>query len=184
MITGLPPGTTNHFALVASTSGRTTETADQTFTTAPTPGRAPGPGASGGQPPALGPIAIAPSAFRAAASGASIAATRRTGATVTYTDTQPSTTAFTVRRARPGVTLRGRCAPPPKHSLHKLGRACTRYVAAGGFTHTDATGRNRFRFTGRVGGRKLPPGSYRLDATPRSNGKSGKTVSVHFRILR
>ena len=198
-IAGLLPSTTYHFTLIASTSGGTTETVDQTFTTAPGPGGSPsstggappGPGVSGAQPPAptavqapmLGPIAIAPSAFRAAASGASIARTRRTGATVTYTDTQPSTTAFTVLQARPGVILRGRCGPPPKHPPRR-GRACTRYVTVGGFTHTDTSGRNRFRFTGRVNGHKLPPGNYRLAATPRSHNTAGKTVRAHFRILR
>jgi hypothetical protein len=192
MITGLLPGTTYHFALVASTTGGSTETADQTLTTAPSPGGSPG--AGGGQPPGqgagalaapvLGPVVIVPSAFRAAGSGASIATVRRTGATVTYTDSQPATTAFAVLQARPGVLLRRRCAPPPRHPLPKHGRACTRYVAMGGFSHPDALGRNRFHFTGRVGGHKLPPGNYRLNATPRANGIAGKTVSAHFRILR
>jgi hypothetical protein len=191
-ITGLLPGITYHFALVASTTGGSTVTADQTFTTSPSPGGSPGGGQPPGQPPgpgaagapALGPIAIAPSAFRAAGTGASIATTRRTGATVTYTDTQPSTAAFTVLQARPGVFLGGRCAAPPKHPLHKRERACTRYVAVGGFSHRDASGLNRFHFTGRVGGHKLPPGNYQLTATPHSNGIAGKNVSAHFRILR
>jgi hypothetical protein len=210
MITGLLPGATYHFALVARTAGGSVQTFDQTFTTSGSPGGAPGggqppggspgggqpPGGSpgGGQPPGprargavapvLGPIAIVPAAFRAAGIGASIATRRVTGATVTYTDTERSIAAFTVLRARPGVTLRGRCAPPPKRPVHKHGHACTRYVAVGGFTHSDASGLNRFRFTGRVGGHKLPPGNYKLNATPRSNGKAGTTVSAHFRILR
>jgi hypothetical protein len=198
-ITGLLPGTTYHFALVASTSGGGAETADQTFTTSPSPGgstgggQPPGGSPAGGQPPApgagvpapvLGRIAIVPAAFRAAGSGGSIATARRTGATVTYTDTQASTTAFTVLQARAGVMLGGRCAAPPKHPLHKDGHACTRYVAVGAFTHPDASGLNRFHFTGRVGGHKLPPGNYQLTATPHSNGIAGKIVSAHFRILR
>jgi hypothetical protein len=187
MIAGLLPGTTYHFTLSASTTGGTTETADQIFTTAPNPGGSPsggGLGAGGTQPPILGALSIVPAAFRAASSGASIATTRRTGAIVTYTDTQPSTTAFTVLQARPGVILRGRCAPPPKHGPHKPGHACTRYVAVGGFTHADASGRNRFHFTGRVGGHKLLPGGYQLKAAARSNGKVGTTASAHFRMIR
>ena len=198
-ITGLLPGTTYHFALVASTSGGSTVTADQTFTASPGPGgstgggQPPGGAAGGGQPPGpgagvpapvLGPITIVPAAFRAAGSGGSIAISRRTGATVTYNDTEPSTTAFTVLQARPGVMLRGHCAAPPRHPRHKPGHACTRYVAVGGFTHPDASGLNRLHFTGRVGGHKLPPGNYQLTATPRSHGKAGTAVSTHFRILR
>jgi parallel beta-helix repeat protein len=175
-ITGLKPGTTYHYLLLATNALGLSMGADQTFTTAPSPG--------GAQPPALGSISILPSAFRAAASGASIAKARATGAAVTYTDTRPSTTAFTVLRARPGISLHGRCAPSRKHSLSRRARACTRYVTVGGFTHTDGSGRNRFRFTGRVGGRKLSPGTYRLDATPRSGGTAGNTASAGFRILK
>jgi hypothetical protein len=192
MITGLLPNTTYHFMLVASTSGGTTKTAGQTFTTGPNPSgspsgggsQAPGAGGGGARPPVLGPIAIVPSAFRVASSGASIATARRSGATVTYTDSQLSTTAFTVLQARPGISTRGRCTTPPKQRPHPRGRACTRYVHVGGFTHTDASGPNRFRFTGRVQGHKLPPGRYRLDATPTANGKTGNTVAARFGILR
>jgi hypothetical protein len=187
MIAGLLPGTTYHFTLSASTSGGTIETADQIFTTAPNLGGSPsggGLGAGGTQPPILAALSIVPAAFRAASSGASIATTRRTGATVTYTDAQPSTTAFTVLLARPGVILRGRCAPPPKHRPYKPGHACARYVAVGGFTHPDAAGRNRFHFTGRIGGHKLLPGSYQLKAAASSAGRVETTASAHFRILR
>jgi hypothetical protein len=89
-----------------------------------------------------------------------------------------------VLQARPGVILRGHCAPPPKHPLHQRVHACTRYVDVGGFSHPDASGLNRFHFTGRVGGHKLPAGTYQLTATPRSDGKAGTAVSTHFRILR
>lgn len=54
-ISGLLPGTTYHFTLIASTSGGTVKTADRTFSTARNPHT---------QPPVLGPIAIVPSAFR------------------------------------------------------------------------------------------------------------------------
>jgi hypothetical protein len=199
IIVGLLPGTTYHFALSASTTGGTIETADQIFTTAPSSGGSPGSGQPSGlgaggteppgpggrvtQPPVLGPIAIVPSAFRAASSGASIVTVHRIGATVSYSDSQRSTTGFTIFQVRPGTSLRGRCVPPPEHPLHPRERACTRYIAAGGFTHIDASGPNRFRFTGRVHGHKLPPGNYLLDATPTANGRTGSTVAAHFRIL-
>jgi hypothetical protein len=182
-IVGLAPGTTYHYLLVATNALGTRMGADQTFTTsALATGSAPPPALA--PPPVLGPIALVPSAFRAAPGGPSIATVSRTGATVTYTDTQPSITAFTVLQARPGVILGGRCAAPPKRPFHKRGHACTRYVPVGGFTHPDAAGPNRFHFTGRVGGHRLQPGNYQLSAAPQANGTTGKTVSAQFRILR
>jgi hypothetical protein len=50
--------------------------------------------------------------------------------------------------------------------------------------HSDAAGKNSFHFSGRLGRHTLLPGRYRLDATPRADGKTGKTVSAAFRILR
>ena len=44
--------------------------------------------------------------------------------------------------------------------------------------------RNRFMFSGRVGGRRLRPGRYRLVATPRVNALVGKAVRARFRIAR
>jgi len=55
---------------------------------------------------------------------------------------------------------------------------------AGTFTHADKAGANSFHFTGRVRRRKLAPGSYRLQAVPRANGKNGKAVTVSFRIVK
>jgi hypothetical protein len=59
-----------------------------------------------------------------------------------------------------------------------------RYVLVGSFTHSDLTGRNSFHFSGRVGGGKLTPGSYELEAIPRAaNGKTGLPTIVAFRVI-
>ena len=53
------------------------------------------------------------------------------------------------------------------------------------FSHADGVGVNRLHFTGRVRGRRLAPGHYRLSATPRnSTGATGATVSVGFTVVR
>jgi hypothetical protein len=54
----------------------------------------------------------------------------------------------------------------------------------GGFSHTDTAGPNSFHFTGHVNERKLKPGRYRLDATPRAHRSTGATVSTNFRVVR
>jgi hypothetical protein len=41
-----------------------------------------------------------------------------------------------------------------------------------------------FHFTGRVGGRKLKPGGYTLQAIPRRNGQAGAAARTSFRIIK
>jgi hypothetical protein len=67
---------------------------------------------------------------------------------------------------------------PPK------AKRCTRYVKAGSFTHADTAGPNRFRFSGRVGGRKLKPGAYRLRVVARNSAGAGKAATRRFRIKK
>lgn len=85
------------------------------------------------------------------------------GTTVTYRDSQAATSTFTVLR----------CLRP----------RCVRYTTVGSFTHKDKAGANSFRFTGRLRGRKLKPGSYRLRVVPRFAGRAGKAVVAGFRIV-
>ena len=116
--------------------------------------------------PALTHLKLTPAAFRAARSGASIAR-HATGTTISYWVSAASTTTFTVKRE--AVNMRGERRFIPLH---------------GSFTHRDAVGTNRFHFTGRVGGRALAPGSYRLIATPKNaTGNVGHPRQTLFRIV-
>ena len=102
--------------------------------------------------------------FQAAKSGASIS--RRAGTRVAYKLSRPAITTFRVARVAPGARepalLRGR------------------------FRHRGDTGRNRFRFTGRLRGRRLAPGRYQLRAVVRDlAGNRGRRVRpVSFGIVR
>jgi hypothetical protein len=53
----------------------------------------------------------------------------------------------------------------------------------GGFTRPGAAGANAFRFTGRLSGRRLRPGRYRLLGTPVADGLEGAGAGASFRIL-
>jgi hypothetical protein len=115
--------------------------------------------------PVLSRLKLTPAAFRAARRGASVAQAA-TGTTISYSVSAASTTTFTVDHAV-GVS-RGRRFIP----LH------------GNFTHHDVVGTNHFHFTGRIGGRALSPGSYRLNAIPKSaTGHVGLTKQTPFRIV-
>lgn len=116
--------------------------------------------------PVLSSLRLTPAAFRAAHSGASIARTA-TGTTIRYSVSEASTTIFMVEREAVGA--KGR------RKFIKLN---------GSFAHHNVVGTNHFRFTGRIGGSTLPPGHYRLTATPRSaSGHVGQTKQAPFRIL-
>lgn len=138
------------------------------------------------QPPlaSLSRLSVSPHGLRAASRGASIAATKRkTGATVSYRDSQDARTTFMVLKSFKGFTRHGRCVVK-RPVGHRRAKRCTLYKPVGSFSHADKAGMNTLRFTGRVRGRKLGPGAYRLRAVPRFAGRNGAARTTSFRALR
>ena len=83
----------------------------------------------------------------------------------------------------PGRKRGKQCVKPTRSNARA--KRCTRYVhVRGSFKRLDKAGVNRFRFTGRVARKALTPGRYRLSATPKLAGRSGKAATVAFRIVR
>lgn len=132
--------------------------------------------------PQISAARLSPSVFPAADRGASLAARRhrRTGTDIRYRDSQAATTRFAVLQPTAGHRLGRRClAGSPRPGQ----RRCTRYVLKGSFRHRDRAGSVKVHFTGRVRGRKLAPGRYRLTLTPTASGLPGRTVVLGFRII-
>jgi hypothetical protein len=132
--------------------------------------------------PVLSAFSLTPAVFAAARSGPSLARAR--GAYVFFSVSEPATTTFAVERLVPGTRRGHRCT---KRSRSHRGRRCTRVKRMRGtFLHSAArSGPQRFRFSGRVGGRTIPPGAYRLVATPADPaGNHGRAVRTAFRIVR
>lgn len=119
--------------------------------------------------------------LRAARSGPSVA---RRGLPVAYRVSEPGLVSFTVRRLK-GGRLRGRRCVASRGAGIPRGRRCTRSIRVrGSFRQRSRRGRNRFGFTGRVGGRTLSPGAYQLLARPRDRrGNSGAVVDGAFRVV-
>lgn len=141
-----------------------------------------------GLSPTLGALRLSSSTLRASHSGASaVAASSTTGTDVIYTDSLASTTTFEVSQSSRGVFSgtgsKRRCAKAPKHPA-KHAKSCTFLRSLGSFTHLDEAGTNVFRFTGRVAGHTLGPGSYRLSAVARTGSAASATRSVAFKITR
>jgi hypothetical protein len=148
------------------------------------------PGAVAQLPPALPPVVallsrlrISPRAFAAAARGPSAAQRRRAGAAVSYLLDAAATVRFTVRRRARGRRVGGRCVKPARRNRAR--RRCVRFVSVrGSFDRASVAAANRFRFSGRLRGRKLRPGRYRLVATPRLGTVRGTPRRRGFRIVR
>ena len=166
---GLRPNTTYHYRLIATNGSDTTRGGDRTFRTGARgrPGTAGG-GGGGGVAAVLARLRVSRSAFPAAPSGSAVGrlrAPRRGGVHGTVVS-------FRVNRSAPVRFRVRRC----------LNRRCTRTrLLAGGFTRPARAGASdRFRFTGRLAGRRLGTGRYRLVATP----AGGTAKRVGFRVVR
>lgn len=88
-----------------------------------------------------------------------------------------------VAQGHPGFRSGHSCAarPPRHHGRHV--KRCTRYTTRGSFTHGDRAGANRLNFSGRVGGRALGAGIYRLLVSPRAGGRIGRSASAAFHVV-
>jgi hypothetical protein len=129
-------------------------------------------------------LALARTAFAAFSFGPSVRPARARGTRVSYRLSEAAMASFRVQRALAGRRVRGRCVRPTRANRGK--RHCTRYRALrGGFTHKGTAGPDRFRFSGRLRGRRLRPGRYRLVARATdAAGNKSNPVRRWFRIIR
>jgi allophanate hydrolase subunit 2 len=89
-----------------------------------------------------------------------------------------------VQRKTTGRTVAGSCRRQTQANRAK--KTCTRWVTVrGSFVVAGKAGSTSFTFRGRIGGKKLKPGSYRLKsrATDTANNTSG-TKGKTFRIVK
>jgi hypothetical protein len=135
--------------------------------------------------PTISALKLSQTTFRAALSGAPFRAARAPiGAFLSFTLSERGRARFTFDRSTPGRTVKGRCVKTT--SANRSRKSCKRWVAAkGSFTVTGKQGRNRIQVRGRISGRKLAPGSYRLNAreTDVAGNRSG-TKRTTFRVVR
>jgi hypothetical protein len=128
-------------------------------------------------------LTLSPNAFSAAPSGATVSsAKRKYGTLISYRDSQAATTTLTVLLPVAGRMQGRSCKKPGKANRH--GRRCTFYRALGSFTHTDRAGANSLHFSGRLHGKKLARGSYRLQAVPHNAAGNGAVAGKSFTIKK
>jgi hypothetical protein len=136
-------------------------------------------------PPTVGFFVLSPTAFVAANSGPSAVTLALVGARVFYKLSEPAHVTFTVERPARGIKRAGSCVRRPKRPPRHA-KPCTRYVAMrGSFAQDGVVGLNSLRFMGRLGGKSLPRGKYRLVASARdAAGNTSTRVRRPFRIVR
>ena len=167
-LTGLAPGTTYHYRLIATNAFGSTFGADRTFRTAAVP--------------ALSKLRISPRSFTPARSGASTA--RKPGTVVSFTLSLGARVTFMAQHLVTGRRgAHGKCVARTHRNRKK--KRCTRILSvSGSFSVTGVPGSNRLRFTGRLKHHALAAGRYRLFATPRAGGTTGKTARASFTVHR
>ena len=127
----------------------------------------------------LASLAVLPKAFRPLKRGGAIASATqpKRGTTVRYELTGAAAVGFTVERALRGRVVGGRCRKQTPANRGK--RKCTRFKKLrGGFSHQGAAGPNSFRFSGRLRGRALRPGKYRLVGRIGATSRSARFTIV------
>jgi hypothetical protein len=131
--------------------------------------------------PVVSALAVSPKKFKAAKKGASIA--KSAGASVSYTLSEAATVAFKVERASVGRKSGSKCVKAGKKNAKA--KKCTRWTALkSSFTTTGTAGVNKFKFTGRLKGKQLKPGAYRLSAVPTDLAKLvGLPATAKFKIV-
>jgi hypothetical protein len=154
----------------------------------PAPAPAPGPGPAPlvkPLPGVLSALSLSPSSFFPAPSGATISiAKKRTrrkyGTTISYRDSQAATTTFTVLRETSGRKQGKSCKKPSKTNKH--GKRCTILTAVGSFSHVDVIGAISLHFSGRIKGKALPAGGYKLQAVAHDDAGNGAAVTKSFTV--
>jgi hypothetical protein len=133
-------------------------------------------------PLALGPLSLSPRTFRAASHGPSLA--KAAGTRMRFTIDRAATVRFGAQRRTTGRRVGRRCVKTTKRNRRRA--RCKRYASVKGSASRAATaGANSVRFSGRLAGRRLRPGRYRIVA--RATDTSGAHSAVRraaFRIVR
>jgi glucose/arabinose dehydrogenase len=126
--------------------------------------------------PRVSSLKIAPRMFRAATSALSHRRAGLPGAILTLRLDESATVTFTVQRA-----INGPCRPKV-HAPTKATRCTIWRTLTGSIRIAGRRGANRLIFTGRIGGRTLAPGRYRIVARARA-AAAGIAQPVHAPFL-
>jgi hypothetical protein len=173
---GLAAGTLVHYRVVLTTADGSATGADATFTTLAT-GTGTAAGAGGKTPPRLTSIHLSATRFAVTAKPTAIhAGTSRTSSGI------PLGTTFHLKLSE-NASVRFSIAR--KTTTRKGKKKIVRYTSKGAITHSFKAGSETLAFTGWIGRKPLPTGSYRvsISATDAAKNRS-KVTTLTFAIVR
>jgi YVTN family beta-propeller protein len=105
------------------------------------------------------------------------------GTKFSYRLSEAAKVTFTISRKASGRRVGKRCQRKTRKNRQR--RKCVRVVKVGSFSKNARAGRNRTRFAGRLRGRKLKPGAYRVTAVAKhSAGGKSRPRSTSIKIVR
>ena len=100
---------------------------------------------------------------------------------ITYMLSISATVKLTLKRHAAGRKVKGRCVTPTKNRRRVR---CTRLVTVpASVTLPGKAGANAFTLTGKIGRRRLGPGTYQLTARPSATDRTGAPERVTFTIV-
>lgn len=130
-------------------------------------------------------LTFKPRSFAAERKGASIGRKRaKRSSTVSYRLSEAAKVSFLVESVTKGRKV-GRKCRKKSHKNRKRNRCTLIRTLRGSFAHKGQAGTNSFRFTGRIAGRALKYGNYRLVASPRDLADNrGEAFRSSFAIVK
>lgn len=132
----------------------------------------PPPGGGSATMIALGALKLSPRRFRAGKKSA-----------ISFTLSNAASVKFRIERGASGRRVGGTCVRRTKSNRNKT--SCTRYVLlAGKFTRAGVPGVNTVSFFGRLSGKRLKAGRYRLRVVATGESGSSPVKRTRFRILK
>jgi FG-GAP repeat len=176
-VTGLSPGATYHFRIVAENLGGVSVGADQTFTTPVAPVRP--------TAPVISAVSQTHRSWREGNRRATFARRRPPiGTTFSLALNERASVRLAFTQRVGGRRVNGRCVAQTRRNRHK--RACKRTVTIAAIDFSGHAGRNRVAFQGKISqSRKLKPGVYTLVITAVNTARQhSNTESLSFVIVK
>jgi hypothetical protein len=139
-------------------------------------------------PPVLSALSIQPKRFAVAKTATAMNARKKKhkaplGAIVRYTLSEPAKVSFAVEQLAPGRKKGKACVKPTKKLRHA--RHCTITKGKGTLTRSGVSGADQLVFSGRLGTRKLAPGTYELvTQAVDAAGNQSTSSTINFTIVK
>jgi hypothetical protein len=135
--------------------------------------------------PVLSGVSLSRPRFRVATAARAPAPEGRRGTVLRFSSSEAGTLSILIERVRPGQKVRKDGKPVCEAALHPVKRGrCRLHTPIATLTRAIDAGPGSVALSGRIGARRLKPGSYRLTLTARdAAGNSSETTSRTFKIL-